>query len=103
MIYAFGGFLFLLFSGVPIVFALGVAALVTIATMTDVPLAIVAQRAYGGIHSFTLMAIPFFVTAGVIMEAGGIVLKHSENLIISTNKKIGVKIENIIKKNENGQ
>ena len=72
MIYAFGGFLFLLFSGVPIVFALGVAALVTIATMTDVPLAIVAQRAYGGIHSFTLMAIPFFVTAGVIMEAGGI-------------------------------
>lgn len=38
-----------------------------------------------------------------LMEAGGVILKHSENLIIATNKKIGVKIENIIKKNENGQ
>jgi C4-dicarboxylate transporter DctM subunit len=72
MIHAFGGFLLLLFSGMPIVFALGVAALLTIATMTDVPLTIVAQRVYGGVHSFTLMAIPFFVTAGVVMEAGGI-------------------------------
>ena len=38
-----------------------------------------------------------------LMEAGGVMLKHSANLIIATNKKIGVKIENIIKKNENGQ
>lgn len=72
MSYAFGGFLLLILSGMPIVFALGVAALLAIATMTDVPLSIVAQRVYGGVHSFTLMAIPFFVTAGVVMEAGGI-------------------------------
>lgn len=72
MSYAFGGFLLLIISGMPIVFALGVAALLAIATMTDVPLSIVAQRVYGGVHSFTLMAIPFFVTAGVVMEAGGI-------------------------------
>ena len=72
MSYVFGGFLLLIFSGMPIVFALGVAGLLTIALMTDVPLAIVAQRIYGGVNSFTLMAIPFFVTAGIVMEAGGI-------------------------------
>jgi len=72
MIYAFGGFVLLLFSGMPIVFALGVAALLTIVLMTDVPLSIVAQRVYGGVNSFPLMAIPFFVTAGIIMAAGGI-------------------------------
>ncbi len=69
---AFGGFVLLIFSGLPIVFALGVAALLTIVMMTDTPLVIVAQRLYGGINSFPLMAIPFFVAAGVVMAAGGI-------------------------------
>ncbi len=72
MSFAFGGFLLLVFSGMPIVFAMGVAALISIALLTDVPLTIVAQRVYGGVNSFPLMAIPFFVTAGVIMSAGGI-------------------------------
>ena len=72
MSFAFGGFLLLILSGMPIVFALGVAALIAISTMTGTPLVIVAQRVYGGVSSFTLMAIPFFVTAGIIMEAGGI-------------------------------
>ncbi|TKT74415.1 TRAP transporter large permease [Aquamicrobium sp. LC103] len=72
MTYAFGGFLLLIFSGLPVVFALGVAALLAIVTMTDVPLSIVAQRVYGGVNSFPLMAIPFFVTAGIIMAEGGI-------------------------------
>jgi C4-dicarboxylate transporter DctM subunit len=50
MIYAFGGFLLLLFSGMPIVFALGVAALLTIVVMTDVPQYNVAQLVYGGVN-----------------------------------------------------
>lgn len=72
MIFAGGGFLLLLVSGVPIVLALGIAALVAIELTTTVPLSIVAQRVYGGISSFTLMAIPFFVASGLLMEAGGI-------------------------------
>src|SRR3546814_18149283 len=56
----------------PIVFALGVSALLAIVLMTDAPLVIVAQRVYGGINSFQLLAIPFFVAAGIIMAAGGI-------------------------------
>ena len=69
---AFGGFLLLLFSGMPIVFALGVAALLAVVVLLDVPLVIVAQRIYGGVNSFSLMAIPFFVTAGLVMAEGGI-------------------------------
>ena len=69
---AFGGFLLLLASGIPIVFALGVAALLAIVMLTDVPLVIVAQRIYGGVDSFSLMASPFFVTAGILMAEGGI-------------------------------
>lgn len=72
MIFAGGGFILLLVSGVPIVLALGIAALVAIELTTSVPLSIVAQRVYGGISSFTLMAIPFFVASGLLMEAGGI-------------------------------
>ena len=69
---AFGGFLLLMLSGMPIVFALGVAALLAIVMLTDTPLVIVAQRIYGGVDSFSLMAIPFFVTAGITMAMGGI-------------------------------
>ncbi|TVR07050.1 MAG: TRAP transporter large permease [Salinarimonadaceae bacterium] len=72
MTFAFGGFALLIFSGVPIVFALGVAALLAVVFLTGTPLVIVAQRVYGGVDSFSLMAIPFFVTAGVIMAEGGI-------------------------------
>ncbi|TFF22022.1 TRAP transporter large permease [Jiella endophytica] len=72
MIAAVGGFLFLLVSGLPIVLALGIAALVAIELGTNAPISIVAQRVYGGINSFTLMAIPFFVASGLLMEAGGI-------------------------------
>lgn len=65
-------FITLLALGVPLVFVLGASALITLITTTSVPLAIVAQRLFAGLDSFTLMAIPFFVFAGVIMDAGGI-------------------------------
>jgi len=58
--------------GVPVVFVLGMSAVVALVTTTDVPLAIVSQRVFAGLNSFTLMAIPFFIFAGVIMDAGGI-------------------------------
>ena len=69
---ALSGFLVLLVSGMPIVLALGIAGLIAIELTTGAPISIVAQRIYGGISSFTLMAIPFFVASGLLMEAGGI-------------------------------
>ncbi|WP_138471837.1 TRAP transporter large permease [Poseidonocella sp. HB161398] len=62
----------LLALGVPIVFVLGASAVITLMATTDVPLTIVSQRVFAGLNSFTLMAIPFFVFCGVIMDAGGI-------------------------------
>ena len=73
MIFAFSAFLVFLAIGTPIVFVLGIAATLTLMlTQPDIPLTIVTQRIYDGLNSFTIMAIPFFVFAGAIMEAGGI-------------------------------
>ncbi|MDJ0932819.1 TRAP transporter large permease [Breoghania sp.] len=65
-------FLGLLALGVPVVFVLGTSAVITLVTTPHVPLAIVSQHVFAGLNSFTLMSIPFFVFAGVIMDAGGI-------------------------------
>ena len=69
---SFASFLLLILSGAPMVFALGAAGALTLALTTQVPLTVVAQRLYAGLDSFTIMAIPFFVLAGLIMEEGGI-------------------------------
>ena len=58
--------------GVPIAFALGGAAMIGLAMMDGAPLVIVASRTFGAIDSFTLLAIPFFILAGELMETGGI-------------------------------
>ncbi|RBO54001.1 TRAP transporter large permease [Rhodovulum sp. BSW8] len=65
-------FVLLLLAGVPVVFVLGASAVIALVTTTDVPVAIVSQRVFAGLNTFTLMSIPFFVFAGVIMDAGGI-------------------------------
>ena len=64
-------FILLLIFGTPIVFSLGIAASFTLVAY-DIPLALVAQRIYGGLDKFTIMAIPFFILTGIIMEKGGI-------------------------------
>ncbi len=72
MLLTFGSFLLLLSAGAPMVFVLGVAGALTLALTTDIPLTVVAQRLYTGLDSFAIMAIPFFVLAGMLMEHGGI-------------------------------
>jgi C4-dicarboxylate transporter DctM subunit len=72
MALTFGSFLLLLAAGAPMVFVLGVAGALTLAIGTSTPLTVVAQRLYNGLDSFPIMAIPFFVLAGLLMESGGI-------------------------------
>jgi C4-dicarboxylate transporter DctM subunit len=72
MLLGFSAFLFLLLFGAPIVFALGVSSLAILTLVMDVPVSVVSQRLYAGLDSFTIMAIPFFVLAGILMDAGGI-------------------------------
>ena len=56
--------------GLPVAFCLGVSSLVTIWYL-DRPPSVVFQQIVEGIHSFPLMAIPFFVLAGQLMATGG--------------------------------
>lgn len=58
--------------GVPIAFALGGAAAIGLMLMDGAPIAIIASRTFGAVDSFTLLAIPFFILAGELMETGGI-------------------------------
>ena len=64
----------LLLLNVPISFCIGLATLATMLLSVDVMPAVttMAQRMAGGINSFALLAIPFFVLSGLIMGRGGI-------------------------------
>ena len=64
-------FLILILLGTPIVLAIGISATLAL-YQADIPMGIIAQRLFSGLDSFTIMAIPFFVFAGIIMERGGI-------------------------------
>lgn len=65
-------FVALLALGVPIAFSIGIATFCAIYSVGTLPSTdIVAQRMAGGIESFPLLAIPFFVLAGEMMGAGG--------------------------------
>ncbi|MEX0759444.1 MAG: TRAP transporter large permease [Tistlia sp.] len=57
--------------GVPVAFALGVAAVAAFA-YEGLPLLIAFQRILSGISVFSLLAIPFFIFAGELMLHGGI-------------------------------
>jgi tripartite ATP-independent transporter DctM subunit len=65
----FSSFLILLVLGVPIAFAIGLGALVPIILQGNIPLSLVVSRMFGGIDSFPLMAIPFFVLTGTLAGA----------------------------------
>ncbi|MDD2216436.1 MAG: TRAP transporter large permease [Eubacteriales bacterium] len=65
----------MLLVGVPVGFAIGGATMAAMYFFTDMNMITVAQFCYHGINSFTVMAIPFFLLAGVIMSTGGIAAK----------------------------
>ncbi len=65
----------LLLMGLPVGFAIGGATMFAMYFFSDLSMAINAQYAYSGIFSFTVMAIPFFMLAGLIMSTGGIARK----------------------------
>lgn len=69
-----GSFALLLGLGVPVAFCIGIATLVTmlLTILPEPSMTTAAQRMATGLDSFTLLAIPFFVLAGQIMNRGGI-------------------------------
>ena len=68
----FGVFFVLIMLSVPIGVALGVATSLTICLTSNIGPVMVSQKAFTGLDSFTLIAIPFFMLAGNLMALGGI-------------------------------
>lgn len=67
----------LLIAGVPIAVALGISSVCAILPIMDTEIAVLtgAQRIFSGISVFSLLAIPFFILAGNIMNKGGIAVR----------------------------
>ncbi|MEW2920892.1 TRAP transporter large permease subunit [Muricauda sp. ANG21] len=67
-------FLILISIRVPVAWSLGISALLTLLVSVDTypALTTIAQRIVTGLDSFSILAIPFFILAGHIMNKGGI-------------------------------
>ncbi len=70
-------FVVLLLSATPVSFSMGLAAVAAILQNGKIPMNTVITQMVSGMDSFPLMAIPFFILAGELMERGGI----SEKLV----------------------
>jgi tripartite ATP-independent transporter DctM subunit len=58
--------------GVPVAVAMGGASLAFILLSERIPIVTVAQRMFNGVDSFPLLAIPFFMLSGELMNRGGV-------------------------------
>ena len=74
------GFFVTLVAGLPIGFALALAALTFIWVEGTLPGVIFAQQMARGIDNFVLLAIPFFILVGYLMEANGMSVRLIELL-----------------------
>jgi tripartite ATP-independent transporter DctM subunit len=70
----FGSLAILLVIGLPVAFSLGMASLATMVYL-DIPLVVAFQRMASGMNIFALMAIPFFIYAGELMNQSGIAVR----------------------------
>ncbi len=68
------GIVVLIALSVPIAVAIGLSSVIAIIAVLGVDRAVLttSQQMFAGINSFTLLAIPFFILAGVLMNNGGI-------------------------------
>lgn len=78
-------FFICLFIGFPIAIAMGVAGAIGIVTDPSLSAVIVSQKLHTGFDSFALMAMPFFMLAGQIMEHTGI----TERLVDLAKRLVG--------------
>ncbi|MBT2687198.1 TRAP transporter large permease subunit [Bacillus sp. ISL-47] len=81
----FGLLLMLFLINVPVAVALGLASMIVLIVQDNVPLMVIVQKMFTSTDSFTLMAVPFFILAGKLMESGGI----SKRLITFSSTLVG--------------
>jgi C4-dicarboxylate transporter DctM subunit len=64
-----------MFVGMPVALAMGLSALVVVLVKGETSPLVMAQRMFVGVDSLPLLAIPYFILAGALMEEGGISLR----------------------------
>lgn len=70
--------------GIPIAFVMGITTLAALIALPGVPLHLIPQRMFTGMDSFPIMAVPFFVLAGNLMNAAKItdrIVEFSKELV----------------------
>jgi C4-dicarboxylate transporter DctM subunit len=68
-------FIALIAINVPIAFSMGLSSILGLLIKGNIPLVIVPQKIFTGSDSFPLLAVPFFILAGSLMDTGGISLR----------------------------
>ena len=68
MAVAVAAFVFVLAIGVPVAFALGLVGMVALAFSDRMPMTVLPTVIFGGMDSFPLLAIPFFIMAGDLLS-----------------------------------
>jgi tripartite ATP-independent transporter DctM subunit len=71
MLFLLGGFLLLIVLGFPIVFSLAITSLLYL-VVYGIPIITMAQKMTSGIDTYALLAVPFFILAGNLMNTGGV-------------------------------
>ncbi|TAN55176.1 MAG: TRAP transporter large permease [Betaproteobacteria bacterium] len=67
-----GAFIALMAGGVPVAIAMAGASLLYVMLSGNIPDFVIIHRMYGGVDSFPLLAVPFFIWAGNLMNSAGI-------------------------------
>jgi tripartite ATP-independent transporter DctM subunit len=75
------GFVLGVVAGLPIAFALAFSALLYFLADPSLPMLVYSQQVLSGMDHFVLLAIPFFVLAGLLMEANGMSARLIELLL----------------------
>ena len=79
-----GSFLIMIFLRFPIAYSVGISTVLCLISMGQ-NLTVLPLQMVKGVWSFSLMAVPFFITMGVLMGTGGI----SDKLIALANSLVG--------------
>src|ERR687890_2404515 len=72
MLILIGSFLALMLLGLPVALAMAVSSLLYILVTGTAPDVVLAQRMIAGVESFPLLAVPFFILAGNLMNIAGV-------------------------------
>lgn len=81
----FGSMLLFLALGVPVAITLGMASIISISQINAIANTAMITKMFAGVDSFPIMAVPLFLLAGGLMEAGGI----STSLVGFSNELVG--------------